>query len=598
MRSAFNFRKQNKILQQMKNKAEEHSKQKLRAKWGLGNKNIPSNTPITQSTTSPNTGLTGGWLSKLLSQRIKARLSNQLDLTKLNRDQIISLQTQLVKQGLLGGPNPIDGKLGPRTMAAYQRSLVQQAKGLTQSMDTEQIKEYEKAVNQLDNESIIKLYSQTTNPNSPVIVDDKQHNKLRVYLGGKVIREYRAIHGKNSNSFGQYFNKKTKGAKKYTVKPNENLSKIAKENNISLGELIKANNIPNPNLIKPGQVLNLPGTTIRTQIDPDEMTITYVDSKGHIINKGGNLTTPAGVYFTDYSGSYQGAPAFMRRTKQQVQQNDPRGIPSSIHARTIKEGANTNGCSGMSKDDLKDLRKVLEGHPNTPTFILPSNPQNRFFMRNGEVSFRSHDLSKTPSHTTLNKAPISRITIKDSSNLNLEKAKTIQSFSNSLIKHKAQLQDDLGINNDTYNQLAKYSLGILGTETNYGDEHSAIGNFVRAVRKFINKGSNSSPDYKSKYYTYGATDDNNSIGLTQIRFKNLGINSEELFDKYGITKESLVNDPEKAAIATIIKLADEYKNTGSFDGAIKSWNQRPNYLQRVKDSSNRFEVYQDYNTLN
>jgi hypothetical protein len=31
-----------------------------------------------------------------------------------------------------------------------------------------------------------------------------------------------------------------------------------------------------------------------------------------------------------------------------VRKGNPNGIPSSIHARTIREGANTNGCTGMS----------------------------------------------------------------------------------------------------------------------------------------------------------------------------------------------------------------------------------------------------------
>ena len=40
-----------------------------------------------------------------------------------------------------------------------------------------------------------------------------------------------------------------------------------------------------------------------------------------------------------------------------VKRKNPNGIPSSIHKRTITENANTNGCTGVSAQDLKDLTK-------------------------------------------------------------------------------------------------------------------------------------------------------------------------------------------------------------------------------------------------
>nr|DAJ81413.1 MAG TPA: putative carnitine operon oxidoreductase [Caudoviricetes sp.] len=48
----------------------------------------------------------------------------------------------------------------------------------------------------------------------------------------------------------------------------------------------------------------------------DDMTVTYVDEKGNIKNLAGNLSTPAGVYFTTRGGDYHGAPSFLRRTKE------------------------------------------------------------------------------------------------------------------------------------------------------------------------------------------------------------------------------------------------------------------------------------------
>ena len=323
----------------------------------------------------------------------------------------------------------------------------------------------------------------------------------------------------------------------------------------------------------------------------DDMTVTYVDEKGNIKNLAGNLSTPAGVYFTTRGGDYHGAPSFLRRTKEQVQSNNPRGIPSSIHARTIYEGANTNGCTGLSCTDLKDLEKYIQT-PNIKTYILPSDSRNRFFLRNGELQFKSHDISKTPSYNTIVTKPIEKIKW-GTDNLSDTNIDIIKSFATSLITNKSSLQKDLGINNDSYNELALYALGILGVESGYGNENSGVGNFIRAARKALFK-NNSSPDYKSKYYTYGIQGDNNSIGLTQIRFKYLSDREKKLFEKYGITKQSLVDSPEKAAIATMIKLGQSFLDSGNIEAAVKRWNNKPSYFQQVSQNRQRFKLYEKY----
>lgn len=156
--------------------------------------------------------------------------------------------------------------------------------------------------------------------------------------------------------------------------------------------------------------------------------------------------------------------------------------------------------------------------------------------------------------------------------------------------NKSQLQKDLGINNDSYNDLALYALGV---ESGYGNENSAIGNLFRTTRKVLFK-NNSSPDYKSKYHTYRIQGDNNSIGLTQIRFKYLSNREKQLFKKYGITKESLVDDPKKAAIATMIKLGQNFLDSGSIEKAVQRWNGKPSYLNQVNNHRKRFKLFEKY----
>ena len=274
-----------------------------------------------------------------------------------------------------------------------------------------------------------------------------------------------------------------------------------------------------------------------------------------------------------------------------LKKKNPNGIPSSIHKRTITENANTNGCTGVSDKDLKDLTKYINN--NTRTYILPSNKNNKFFIRNGELQFHSSDVTKTPAFNTLVSNPIKRI-VYSTKDLNNTQRQIIQTYSKSLISNKNTLQKDLGINNDTYNELTLKALGILGVESGYGNENTAFGNFIRASRKVLFK-NNSSPDYKSKYYTYKINSDNNSIGLTQIRFKYLSNKEKQLFSKYGITKESLVSNPAKAAMATLIKLACNYKDSGNnINRAVQRWNQKPSYLQQVNKNASRFNLFEQY----
>jgi len=65
------------------------------------------------------------------------------------------------------------------------------------------------------------------------------------------------------------------------------------------------------------------------------------------------------------------------------------GIAASIHARNIYEGANTNGCTGMSVNDLKELKKILGDEKHIPVYVLPSDPSNKFYIRNNQIQFKN-----------------------------------------------------------------------------------------------------------------------------------------------------------------------------------------------------------------
>ena len=192
----------------------------------------------------------------------------------------------------------------------------------------------------------------------------------------------------------------------------------------------------------------------------DDMTVTKTDKNGKIINLAGNLSTPAGIFFSTRTLDYHGAPAWMRRTKEMVSSNNPNGIPSSIHGK-----------------DLKDMSKYLTSG-NIPTYILPVDSRNKFFIRNGELQFKSYDVTKVPAYNTIVSKPIHSITY-DQQGLNNQNKKVIDGFIKGLIDNKELIQKKLGINSDTYNKLSKASLGILGVESSYGNKNSALGNFAR-----------------------------------------------------------------------------------------------------------------------
>lgn len=326
--------------------------------------------------------------------------------------------------------------------------------------------------------------------------------------------------------------------------------------------------------------------------ESDDMTITHTDNKGKIINLAGNLSTPAGYYISNRTNDYHGAPAYMRQTKAMRDKKLNAGIPSSIHKRTIIENANTNGCTGVCGADLKDMANILGNTKDIETYILPSDKRNRFKIRNNSIQFKSHDVSKTPAYSTLKSNPIHNIRW-STKGLDEHQRQVVKQYATSLIKNKANIQKKLGINDDSYNKLAQNALGILGVESNYGQRNTAIGNFIRAARKAIFS-NNSSPDIYSKFDTYGINDDNNSIGLTQIRYKYLSDDVKKLYKQYGITKKDLVHNPSKAAIATMIKLADEYKRVGSIDKTIKGYNNKNSYSNMVNNQSKRFIITQKY----
>lgn len=455
------------------------------------------------------------------------------------------------------------------------------------------VSQYEQEVNKRygqDYAGLINHYYGTNKTGEFYIIDDKKRDKLGIYKDGKLVKQFNVIHGANGkqDQWNDYQRSIYTGAN------------AGEQDNYTI-----------------------------TRYKKDKNGRYILDSKGKRIidDAGGNLSTPAGKYYSEISNSlYQGYPSWVRYSDK----GDPSSslVPSSIHHRkVIGPGRFSNGCTGMSGEDLLEMKRILgSSHKPIATYILPNDSEsNKFFIRNGQINFSSttksapwtkngveqkdykgNTIMTSPQLNGISKGYRSPITFKfdqiDSKGdrYSPHQISVVEGFSKGLSDNKESLMADLGINDDTYNNLASRALGILGRESSYGKQHGEVENGIKALSKYFGIG-NTSPDIYRKYEGYlgysPASDENNSIGLTQMRLSQLNNNELALLKKYNITKDDLVYSPEKAAIATMIHLSQLYKDSGlNIDDATQRWNYtRKGYSKSVKDLyDSDFESYVQY----
>lgn len=415
----------------------------------------------------------------------------------------------------------------------------------------------ENEYNQASNKEIINSWHQRNNTNRYYIIDDKQNHKLGVYRNGQLVAEFDAIHGKNNSTEGYTFKKR-----------------------------------------------NSDGTYTDTWASADDMTISYTKDDGIIDNLSGNLSTPAGMFYSNWSGVYNGAPGMIRQTKAMLDQGKGKAIPAGIHVRNITPGANTNGCTGLSKESLWRLQSILGNATNIETYVLPVNEENKFFIENNQLWFKNSknrpEVSQYYKQTIPSK--IEGLTYNDV-DLADEQKQMIEQFGQALIDHKDTIikalnEQGYNITSKDYNELALQSLGILGAESNYGKRKSGIGNLLGLIGKALGRGG---PDYWSKYYTFKQNQQNDSVGPTQIRWRWISEDMKNILSKYfpNLDAESTVLFPEAAAIVTMLRLVQgeydkKYKRTNN--AGIASWNSSNNYYNNVQNrmSNRQFDWQLNY----
>ena len=359
----------------------------------------------------------------------------------------------------------------------------------------------------------------------------------------------------------------------------------------------------------------------------DAQTVTKVKD-GKTDWTAGNKSTGAGIYtisnINPASEEYYNLPAFNLKNENGIEvsttiHGTPKVRRSKFSNGTVVDNRMSNGCINGKCEDLKELYGQLD--LNTKVYILPEDKGNNFQIVDGKPALRvsSQNRQKYNSYVdqtgttqkgqganqTTNtlvykpiKAYIDKTKFKDDvyqwNDFNDEKEydSTTKPFITALTTGKKDVMKAAKISSDVYNELAKMSFGIYGTESNYGDTHSAIGNFARATNKVLDPKSSSSPDYKSKATTYGANEDYRSVGLTQLRWNYLNADEKKALKEVGIISNKDFLDPKKAAIGTVTVLGVRYNqqlNDKQKQDVWKylptKWNNRANYSDRVKSNS-------------
>lgn len=358
----------------------------------------------------------------------------------------------------------------------------------------------------------------------------------------------------------------------------------------------------------------------------DEQTRTWVDKKTKKVDwSQGNKQTGAGIYTVSArqakNKTYSNAPSWNFTNEYGIE------VPMAIHAATPERLSKitdedetnnrvSNGCINGICYNLEDLyeRGYKEGQK---LYVLPDDDNNTYELKNGKLVFSSKNPDVNRTVNTLNYKPIKleidekkfKDKIFTAFDFNDEQEyETTKLFVQSLQDNKQKIMKAAQIDGDTYNDIAKIAFGIYGTESHFGDTHSEIGNLGRAANKVAAKKLNeitnglsdylgykkdqSSPDVVSKANRYGLTDENNSVGYTQIRWKQLNERELKVLKELGIESNKDFLNPEKSAIATAAILAIRYHEqlTPEQKKDIEKylpnkWNKRANYSSRVKENS-------------
>lgn len=229
---------------------------------------------------------------------------------------------------------------------------------------------------------------------------------------------------------------------------------------------------------------------------------------------------------------------------------------AGIYYGLIDKG-NTYYAKVLSDRGMREVFKSRQGQAiriNGPLYILPQDDRaHKFRIKNKRLAFSGYQFYR--------KSRNLNYSIESNTKFKLEirhsyKSKFVADYINTLEREKSRLMQILKVDNDDYNILAGFAIGVLAPESDFGK------NWKYVLKEFL-------PGAVSLAKGNGLDTSKNSRGPTQLK-----VIPEEIMEAYGISKTNLT-DPENAAVATIAISADflkQLRNLGVNHKAINEEN--------------------------
>ena len=219
------------------------------------------------------------------------------------------------------------------------------------------------------------------------------------------------------------------------------------------------------------------------------------------------------------------------------------------NTNTAKSGNNFGlSCNKRKKDEFKKTSTKLKYLEELPAEIAQSIKQAKALSEKKDLMIFDNLLPYPAQFSYITK-DITRPGFK---------------FYNSLKVNKQKLIKDLEIDEKIYDTCAEVAMKIAQNESKLGTSSKfKFYNALKSNNIILTIGSNIRKFFKG--------DGDLSLGITQFKISKTTNKEKELFRKYGITFEnnrSNILKPEKSAIATMIHLAELYKDY-------------PKYLQEI-----------------
>lgn len=288
---------------------------------------------------------------------------------------------------------------------------------------------------------------------------------------------------------------------------------------------------------------------------------------------------------------------------------------SGDEARAL--GVGTNGCINGTCSAMTELYEHPDIGEGTQIFILPETEGDNFVYENGKINYytkQANDeaaqkymavgpdgkpgtaddvemdnpqgLNETPGSEQGNYKPINITFDKTYYQNNSDRYDGLAAgeeqefndatkpFLNSLTDNKKDIMNKLGMDGDTYNDLAMIAFGIYGYESGMGDTNTASENFFKGLTKFAGV-QDTNPDVQSKQLfqdiknTLKGDDGQwDSTGYTQAKWHYIENDpgAKAMLARLGINKDNYTEftmDPAKSAQFTIARLYDFHQKTQS-----------------------------------